>query len=1071
LSRLSDSQRKLLEQRLRGKAKERSHEPPEPETGPGDVDSTLASLGQEGVFAAHQADPTSPAFNITSSFEVVGPLDLERLETAVRQVVARHEILRSRYRLTDTGVEQIVVEEQTTRIRVETVDDADFRSAAEGLVRQPFELGEESLLRLHLLRSPKGLEWLVLVVHDIVFDKWSLGTFWNEVAALYRASAGEGTYDLPPLASSYRTFIEEQRRSLLPDGLEQQLEYWRRHLEDPPRPLELPTDHSYPSSIADAGRLARAKLTPELTDRLRKIAAAENVSLFAVLLSAYQLLLERWSGASDLVVASPIANRRTKESAELIGFFLSTIPFRWRSSDDSSFREAIRITGDAAVRAIEHQDPPFDRIVEAVRPPRVAGRHPLCQTMFVYQREDEGAPSFDLGDVRLEHIYVDTGTSKYDLTLFAAEAGDGMETILEYRTDLFEPTTADLVLERYGALLENLTSDPDRPLSEAEIISESERARLLELGRGEPLPMEPATVVSSILQSAQAQPDRIAIIGDGVEWSYGDLDRVSQSVAERLREADVQPGDRVGHFMERTPYAIAALLGALRAGAAYVPIDPTYPIERRRLVLEDAKVSATLVSPSLEAALDRVSSGAIVTVGAFDAESTPEKFTDFAIDPTSAAYLIYTSGSTGRPKGVVVNHSSLAHSTAARDRFYGAPPERFLLIPSLSFDSSIAGLFWTLAKGATLVLADLEAQRDPEQLARSIDRDRVTDLLCIPSLYREILSAAADFGIDLRTLQRAIVAGESCTPDTVARHFAIVSGTELFNEYGPTEATVWATAHRMTEADARGTVPIGRPIASATVALLDRNRRLTPLGSPGEIYIVGNGVADGYWGDDERTAERFIELPPELLGDSARAYATGDIGRWRPDGSLEFRGRRDEQVKIRGHRVELGEIEAALAARPDIAEAVALVDGKTRLVAYVVPTKKDDELDASHLRRALVDSLPSYAIPHDFVVLIDFPRLPNGKIDRAALPAPPRTTPSEAHADSHAPTEIGRELFKILRTLLGTREIALDDEFFSLGGDSMIAIQAVSRARAAGIRVRPRDFAEVRGGGSSGRAH
>ena len=1056
-SELSESKRRLLELRLRGTAAPTAATKTIPRrSGSGPVS---ASLGQEGVFAAHQSDPASPSFNITSSFRVEGDLDVARLERLVTLVIERHEVLRSNYRATDDGVELCVRDRSSLRIERHQADsETDAVRLAAELVRSPFDLEIDPLVRLHHIAVAEGCDLLTLVVHDIVFDKWSLGRFWTEVAELYRSSDEEPA--LESLSVQYPDFAVWQRETLGSDGLDRQRAYWRHRLTEAPGPLPLPTDRAYPGRLTDAGRLERGRLSPELTARLVRFAASEDTSLFTVLLLAYQVLLARYSGTHDIVVASPIANRRQRETNELIGFFLSTVPLRARIDEEMSFRDALREAKTAVLEAIEHQDVPFHRIVEAARPPRVAGRHPLCQVMFVHQRQNEGAPEFDLGTVQLRHCYVDTATSKYDMTLFAAESGEATETVLEYRTDLFDERTAARVLRHYERLLSSLVENPDLPLSRARLLTAAEERDLFEAWQGgaleEPLDDRSRTVVGRISAQSEAHPNRVAVLSGEASWTYGKLNQESARIATLLEQAGVTEGDSVAHFVERSALAIGAICGIHRIGAAYVPLDPNYPSDRNQRLIEAAGIRVAVSTAALAPRLDGLVRQVVVLDRA-DATSGDDG-PGFEPSPDSPAYLIFTSGSTGQPKGVVVSHRNLERSTAARPVYYEAPPGRFLLVPSLAFDSSVAGLFWTLAEGRTLVVASAEEQRDPNQLAELIRRHDVTDLLCIPSLYRELLAQAEG---RLGSLKRSIVAGEVCPRDLVALHREVAPGAELYNEYGPTEATVWSTVHRCASEEVGTSVPIGRPIPGAEVYLLDNRLRPVPSGVPAQLFLGGPGVVQGYRGDDALTARKFVEVT--IGGSRRRLYATGDIGRHRSDGAIEFLGRRDGQVKLRGHRIELGEVEAVLCGNSAVFEAAAAtrrIGGSDRLVGYFrsaagcAPTP-----DA--LLEYLRSRLPAYSVPHVLVPLEELPRLPNGKIDRNSLPDPP-TVERPPAADRSMLSEPELLLLAVWETVLGVEGISVDDDFFSLGGDSLMSIQIVSGARAKGLRIAPRDVADAR---------
>lgn len=922
---LSASKRKLLEQRLRGKS------------GPaGSVPETIpvipvegprpAAPGQQWIFVAQESVPASAGFNISSSFEVRGEIDPDRLESCLNAVVQRHEVLKSHYRMGETGVEMLIDKDFVLTLdRIQCRDDADLDSRSRACAQKPLAMKTGPLLRVHLLTEPEGKAILMLVIHDIIFDKWSLGLFWKETAALYRESMTGRPSGLPNLEIQYGDFARWQQDQLASGRHEQQLDYWKRQLSDLPGPLSLTTDRPYPARLTDRGRLERHRIGSELTRKLKDFAADRNASLFMVTLLAWQILLSRSSGTSDIVVASPVANRRRRETAALIGFFLSTVALRSRFDDDPSVDAALDRLRTASLEAIEHQDVPFNRVVEAVRPPRIAGRHPLCQVMFVYQREDEAAPSFSLGETEMRHIYVETETSKFDATLFAAESGDAMEVILEYRTDLFDQATSRHLLRRYEKILSAMVEAPGSAISQINWLPSDEQSQLLRDWQGAPpIRDRPPMVTDEIMARVQARPDDLAVTSSQGQMTYRDLERVSRRIAEQLQDHGIGPGSNVAHLMDRGAAAVAAVLGILRSGAAYVPIDPVYPEARKELIIRDAGIQVCVTD--LAAARDAAGIRDFIVVDPqLQATGPGEKSPLPAVAPEQPAYLIYTSGSTGRPKGVVVTHRNLAHSTAARSEVYERPPERFLLIPSFSFDSSIAGIFWTLARGGTLVVPTANELRDPQQL-RNVIRDReVTDLLGVPTLYREVLR---DADTALETLKRVIVAGESCPPDLVTKHYARLPAAEMYNEYGPTEATVWATVHSCTPEDGEvtGSVSIGRPIPGMKSFVLDPKGRPQPTGTPGELYLGGPGVTLGYWNQPELTAERFRQHRLPLVG-AIRLYRTGDLVRWQNGGTLEFLGRTDQQLKVRGYRIEAGEIEAALKQHPSVDDAVVVIGG------------------------------------------------------------------------------------------------------------------------------------------------
>ena len=912
---LSESKRRLLEYRLRGAgaARTRGNELEPPPSGP-----RPPSLAEQWLFLAHRAEPDAPAFNVTSSFRVSGTVDLPRFERAIRTLVGRHETLRSAFTLVDGGLQVDAREQIDVPLVVEACADADAQwSRAEAIARQPFDASRPPLIRWAYFTAPGVEPLLLLAGSDLILDHWSVGIVWAEIGTLYRTDGDVRA--LPPLGAHYREVAAAQQQLMASGVLQSQLQFWKDRLRDLPPPVPLPTDRPYPRRLTYDGRLERGRISAAVADGIRRLAAAENASPFMLTQAAFQALLHRYTGAGDIVVGTPIANRRRRETAGLVGLLLTTVAIRGRVDAGATGREVLRRARTAVLEAIENQDVPFDRVVASVAPPRVAGRHPVFQVMLVYQTAAEAPREIRVDDLVLREDLVENGTSPFDFTLFVLEAGEGMQTILEYRTDLFDCDSAARILSHFERMLEGIVSEPDRPIGELQLMTATEEAELLRSSRGEPFRVtELADVVAQIRERAARHPDVTAAIGSRGTLSYAELIDRADHVAARLLEAGNQRGRRVALFAERQADSIAALLGILQAGAAYVPIDPEYPIERRRFIVRDAGIDTAVTTAALKEGLE----GIVRRSVSLDERAAQPSSAAVGLPIASAdpAYTIYTSGSTGEPKGVVVSHENLTSSTEARVRYYTESPGRFLLIPSLSFDSSVAVIFWTLTQGGTLVIADEASQRDPRALCSLVAEHGVTDLLCIPTLYREMLIQS---GPALQSLRRAIVAGEACPPEVVALHYDRVPHAQLFNEYGPTEATVWATVHACRREDAApgGLVPIGRPIPNGEVFVLDGRRQLVPIGVPGELYLGGGGLAIGYHGRDALTRERFVECTPSEAG-SRRLYRTGDRARWRADGRLEFLGRIDEQLKIRGYRIEPGEIEAVLESHPSIRRAV-----------------------------------------------------------------------------------------------------------------------------------------------------
>ena len=1054
-TKLSEAKRKLLEQRLKGRIKSTRKErdpdalQPKPAEAP-----LLASVGQERIWLLHQMDPSSANGNISNSFYIEGAkIDLERLEASVNAVLDRHHVLHCNYRLVEGQLH--LVPRQQERLAIRHVDAAPGQSLEDCLAefaREPFDLEKDLMLRVCHAGDPAGRSLLMLVTHDILFDKWSLGLFWKEVSAFYNSRSGQGVVDLPELPVQYSDFAHWQRNWLDSGKVTEQEIVWKRLLSNPPPPLPLSTDRPYPETITQAGRLGHGTLSPETTARLRQLAASEDCSMFTVLLYGFNLLLNAWSCSEDILVSAPVANRRHRESTSLIGFFLNTLCFRADLSGNPTLLEGLRRIRSMAREAMENQDIPLDRIVDAIKPPRVEGRHPLVQTMFVYQREDEAAPTLSIDGATTEYTYIETRCSKFDLTLFMAEEGSGMHSILEYRTDLFDPATIQRMLGHLEVILDQLVSDPGKRLADLDLCGEAERKLLLQGWQGEAKSFDKEPLLpESVAAQAHDRPGKTAVLDGDKELTYGELLERAGRLAAMLAASGLEPGQKVGLFLPRSARAIASLLGILRAGGTYVPIDPDYPEDRVSYIIGDSGIRLMVTSSDFAAKLPKCPGLEVIT----DLDPAPSPTRLPELDPSSPAYVIYTSGSTGRPKGVVVSHDNLRHSTHARLDYYEDAPERFLLIPSLAFDSSIAGIFWTLATGGTLVIPDAGQLRDPEAMGKLIETARVNMLLCVPTLYRELLSWDSN---RLALLTSVIVAGENCPPGLVQQHFAKLPACRLFNEYGPTEATVWATVHECTASDAdAASVPIGLPIANASAHVLDRMGRILPPGIAGELHLGGKGLAIGYHQQESLSREKFVSKMK--LG---RLYRTGDLVKRRVDGKLNFLGRTDDQVKIRGYRIELGEIERALESFPDIAEAAVVTTGTSpdaghdRMVAFVRMVGEAAGGNTRDWRDRLGEKLPAYMVPSEIRTVTNIPRTPNGKADRKQLSrqaASPSAAIDRIAGKQGSATETGPALLAIWRELLGRPDLGMDDNFFENGGDSILAIQVISRAQKAGIEI------------------
>ncbi|MCG8456347.1 MAG: amino acid adenylation domain-containing protein, partial [Holophagales bacterium] len=918
---------------------------------------------QRGLWLAHRLQPESAAYHLVDAHRVVGPLDPSRLERAASLVAARHRILRSTYRAGPDRVEQRIAPPPDLRLETHRIatdgEDAEgtleaLRRLAVGEARKPFDLDRGPLLRLLWLESPgdrgRGERLLVLVLHHILADERSLSIFWRELAAAYEGTLGDSA------APQYDDFVHLSGRRDDP-ARQRDLDYWRRRLDPLPPEVRLPFESSAPRRPGDArGRLLVRRPHPGIGDGVRRLAAAAGTTPFVVYALAHRLLLHRHCGGRDVAVATPASTRSHPACGEMIGYFTNPVLLPSGLDEDESVAQALRRLERGARERLGHASVSFQRLTEELEPTRQAGRHPIFQHMFVYQ---ETGPPPTLGGAELEPLTLDLGEAKFDLTIFATErhgsgTRDGLELAAEYRADRFGADAIERLLGAYEALLEHLPGSDGKGASkvaDVPMLGAGDARRLAQLARGPDLTAELSLLPRRIFERCRNDASA-AVICDGDTLPGADLAGLALSIARRLVDRGVGPGDPVGLFVKRSGGMIAALVGCHWAGAAYVPLDPTYPAERSHLVLDDARVKAVVTSRDLAEQLPE-GPWAVLVLEELEAEGSatdddPGSLEKLPIlpEPGDPAYLLYTSGSTGRPKGVRISHEQLRLSNAARLQVYGAygvRPKRYLLLSSIAFDSSVAGIFWTLATGGALVIPTDGEARDPRLLVERIAAQQVTCLLAVPSLYAQILSlGAADGSKPLRSLEAVIVAGESCPLRLVEEHARNLPGVPLFNEYGPTEATVWATVGELTAdldtpagpEDRR--VTIGRPIPGVRIELEDPLGRPVPIGVPGQAWIAGPTVAGGYWRHPELTAERFEERQGE------RRYRTGDLMAWTEDGRLLFLGRDDEQIKLRGFRIEPREIESALLARDGVEGAAVVARtleagsrGDSRLVAFV----------------------------------------------------------------------------------------------------------------------------------------
>lgn len=1070
-AKLSEARRRLLEKRLKGKGSAAVAEDRIPHRD--SSEPVPLSFSQQRFWFMHQLDPNNPTYNMHEAWEVKGALNRAALERALNRVVARHDALRTTIGLQDDVPVQILHPDVELNIPLKDLSDlpektAALREIARQEARGIFDLEIGPLLRFSAVRLSEDHHALLLTIHHIISDEYANDLFWRDLGHFYAAECNQPLKaTLPDLPIRYEDFTAWQIDRLNNGEEKRQLAYWKNQLAGDPAALQLPTDRPRPPQQTFNGGFAQRDLSSELIQPLQKLAQDSGATPFMLLLAAYQAVLNRYSQSNDIWVGTPIANRQRSEVKDLIGLFLNTIVMRAQFEPELTFRQLVEQVKQHALDAFAHQDLPFERLVDELKPQRDPAASPLFQVMFVYSPAANLSRS--LPGLTFEWIPVDGGVSKFDLTLFASAGEKHLTAAYEYNADLFDRQTVTRLLGHLETFLTAALADPDQPLAQLPILAAAEQEQILTAWNRTQQPFDQDALLHEMIErQAQAHPHQTAVWAAGETISYRELDQRANQLAHFLRSKGVQSNSQVGVLAARRLETVMCILAILKAGAAYVPIDPEYPAERITAIIEDADLRLILAGD----AQDVIGTAAVQTVdlAALDLTQYPANRPQPQPTADHLAYVIFTSGSTGRPKGVMVTHRNIVHSTTARFSFYERPAERFLLLSSFAFDSSMVGLFWTLCQGGTLFLPGDGLHQDILYLSQTINEQRVTHLLALPSLYHLLLEES-ETG-QLASLNTVMVAGEACHASLVHYHYAQNKGAVLVNEYGPTEGTVWSHAYRF-PADFDGpAVPIGRAIPNVTHFVLDPQQQAVPVGVPGELYIGGAGITPGYLNRPDLTTEKFVPLPSHLgVKTEEKFYRTGDLVRWLPDGNLVFLGRVDQQVKIRGFRIELGEIEAALAALPQIKAAAALVydrqadsnhenagrRAEKRLIGYY---EAETILEAAEVKRALNQKLPHYMVPAVLIQLDKMPHTPNGKIDRRALPEPPATAPVADGPPAAPRTTAEQRLTDVWRDVLRLPNVGIHDNFFDLGGDSIIGIQIVARARRAGLYLTPRQLFE-----------
>jgi amino acid adenylation domain-containing protein len=1023
-------------------------------------DRCVLSFGQQRLWFLHQLDPGLPLYNIPCAVRLRGALNLGALQRSLDALLARHEVLRTDFALQDGGPVQVIAAAPGP-VPLDVVDlrgwplatrDAELERRLRESAACPFDLTRDLLLRAVVVQVVAHETVLLLVTHHIASDGWSLGVLFRELGALYEAFTHGCPTPLPDLRLQYADYAVWQRQALQGPALTASLAYWTQQLTGAPPVLDLPTDRPRPSVQTYRGAQHPFVLPAGLVADLLALSRRAGVTLFMTLLAAFQVLLHRLSGENDIVVGSPIAGRTRRELEPLVGIFVNTLALRTSLADDPSFWDLLGRVRRVTLGAYEHQELPFEQLVEELRPERSLGHAPLVQVMFVLHNTSPA--SLTLPGLTSTPVETETGASEFDLTLSLREVPNGLRGRVQYSTDLFDAPTIGRFCGHFQTLLEGIVSDPGQRVSALPLLTERERRQLLVEWNAPRAQASPPGCLHELLEAHAARsPEAVAVVFEDAALSYRALHQRANQLAHYLRTRGVGPDIRVGLCVERSLDLLVGVLGILKAGGAYVPLDPDYPADRLAFMLTDAQAPIVVTQAALRASLPTHEAQTIC----LDADwaligQQPEAPPAAGVTAEHLAYVIYTSGSTGVPKGVQISHGGLVNLFESIRREPGLSAQDCLLaVTTASFDIAAAELLLPLMVGAKIVIASREVVGDGAQLVDHLSRHAVTVMSATPATWRLLLEAGwrGTPGLTIFTT------GEAVSPELAAALLA--RGASVWNLYGPTETTIWSTLHRIGAAE--DPVSIGRPIAQTELYILDAQRQPVPIGVPGELYIGGAGLARGYLGRPDLTAERFIahSFRPEP---DARLYRTGDRARYRPDGIVQYLGRLDHQVKLRGFRIELGEIETVLEQHPAVQQAAVVVrenrPGDQRLIAYVV-THPEAPPAAPDLRDYLSQRLPSYMIPAAFVPLDAMPLTPSGKVDRRALPAPigDHNQPKPVAERAMTPTE--QLIANIWRDVLAIETVSIRDNFFDLGGHSLLAMQVLHQIeKATGIKGRPK---------------
>lgn len=1078
-SELSADKLLLLEKRLKGKHKPAS----EPQVIPrrNNEGPTPLSFAQQRLWFIDQMETGNPFYNVPVAVRLKGTLNVSALRKTFSEIIRRHESLRTNFVIVDgQPMQQINIAEPAQLPLLDLSDLGVKEREAEALrvnaaeVRKPFDLTSEPLLRTTLLRMAQDDHLVLVTMHHIVSDGWSVGVLVKEIAALYKAfSAGESS-PLAELPIQYADYAVWQREWLTGEVLQSQLNYWKEQLEDVPPFLELPTDKARPAKQSHQGAFVSVGLGGELSEQINTLCQKEGVTLFMFLLAVFQTLLSRYSGQKDIVVGTPIAGRTQVEMESLIGFFVNTLALRSDLRGNPTFKEFLQNVREVVLGAYANQDIPFEKLVEEFAPERSLSHTPLIQVIITLQNAPQG-DALEIPGLTISKAGVDTRTTKFDMSLGVTETTDGIKIVWDYSTDLFEEETMQRMLSHFQNLLQSICANTETRLQDLSLLSAEENHRLL--FNAAPKALSPAVCLHHLFEThATRTPDAVALSCDGLHLSYGEINARANLLAQHLSRLGVGPESRVAVLFDHALDLMTAILGILKAGAAYVPLDPSSPQERLSVMLQDSGSHAIVTQQSLvEPWLQEQTQAALVLwhnlhtaegevmVSIDDrlltsSSSGDNLTTDIAVTPQHAAYVIYTSDASGKPKGVVVTHENVWRLIEVTRADFGFDSsDVWTLSHLISSDLSVWEMWGAFVTGARLVVVPFWVSRAADAFHELLKEERVTVLSQTPSSFRQLMKfdEAMGAGGDL-ALRLVLFSGEALDPGILRRWIKRHGTTSprLINLHGVTESTVHATYREITGDEKDGVSVIGAALGDMSVYVLDGLMQAVPEGVTGELYVGGSGVARGYLGRAEKTAERFVP-DPYSKQTGARLYRTGDLARRRADGELEYLGCFDDQLKTRGYRIELEEIATALREQAEVKECEILAvadDGGVRekqIVAFVVPVEGASEVNTTALRSALAKKLPEYMLPTALVMLEAMPLKANGKVDKKKLLEADKGRRGVAVAYVAPRTPVEEIIAGIFSEVLNLERVGINDNFFTLGGHSLLVTLVVSRLREA----------------------